>query len=81
MKNFFSSILGLIVLALVILVVTFPASWLVMLFIGNLGVGLSYWGALPLGIIVSALIGAAGATDEIYVIPGFRRSSDNDTVD
>ena len=30
-----------------------------MLFLGNLHTGLSYWGALPLGVVVSALLGAA----------------------
>ena len=45
----------------VFLVATFPATWLLMLFLGNTGVNLSYWGALPLGILVSVLIGAAGA--------------------
>ena len=31
--------------------------WLLMLFLGNLGLGMSYWGTLPLGIVVSLLIG------------------------
>jgi hypothetical protein len=48
-------LLGVVVL----LVATFPATWLLMLFLGNLGLGLSYWGTLPLGILVSVLIGAA----------------------
>ena len=43
------------------LVATFPATWLLMLFLGNAGVNLSYWGTLPLGILVSVLIGAAGS--------------------
>jgi hypothetical protein len=30
------------------------------LFLGNLGTGLSYWGTLPLGILVSVLLGGAG---------------------
>jgi hypothetical protein len=42
------------------LVATFPATWLLMLFLGNLHLGLSYWGTLPLGILVSVLL--AGAT-------------------
>jgi hypothetical protein len=44
-------------------IATFPATWLLMLFFGNVapGVGLSYWGALPLGVLVSVLIGAAGS--------------------
>ena len=44
------------------LVATFPATWLLMLFLGNVGANVSYWGALPLGILVSALLGSAGAT-------------------
>src|SRR3954465_13587496 len=41
-----------------LLLSTFPATWLLMLFLGNLGTGLSYWGTLPLGILVSALLAA-----------------------
>ncbi len=44
-----------------LLVATFPATWLLMLFLGNIGVNLSYWGTLPLGILVSALLGGSGA--------------------
>ena len=33
-----------------------------MLFLGNIDVHLSYWGTFPLGILVSVLIGASGAT-------------------
>ena len=32
----------------VFLVATFPATWLLMLFFGNLGHPLGYWGVLPL---------------------------------
>jgi hypothetical protein len=46
---------------IVFLIATFPATWLLMLFLGNIEVNVSYWGALPLGILVSALIGAAGS--------------------
>ena len=42
------------------LVATFPATWLMMLFLGNVGLAQSYWGTLPLGILVSVLL--AGAT-------------------
>lgn len=45
----------------VFLIATFPATWLLMLFLGNVGVNVSYWGALPLGILASALIGGVGA--------------------
>jgi hypothetical protein len=52
---------GLILLAAIFLIATFPATWLLMLFLGNTGLNLSYWGTLPLGILVSALLGTAGA--------------------
>jgi hypothetical protein len=52
---------GLIALLVVFLVATFPATWLLMLFLGNLGLGMSYWGTLPLGILVSVLLGSASA--------------------
>jgi len=46
---------------LVFLIATFPATWLLMLFLGNVGVNVSYWGALPLGILISVLLaGASG---------------------
>ena len=45
----------------VFLVATFPATWLLMLFLGNVGVSVGYWGALPLGILVSALLGGVAA--------------------
>ena len=51
---------GLIILALLFLVFTFPATWFLMLFLGNVGLNLSYWGALPLGVLVSSLLGTAG---------------------
>jgi hypothetical protein len=50
---------GLLVLAVVFFIATFPATWLLMLFLGNASVNVSYWGALPLGILVSLLVGGA----------------------
>ncbi|MGI9609900.1 MAG: hypothetical protein ACR2NL_06360 [Acidimicrobiia bacterium] len=47
--------------ALFFLVATFPATWLLMLFLGNVGINLSYWGTLPLGILVSALLSGVSA--------------------
>jgi hypothetical protein len=49
--------------SVVFLIATFPATWLLMLFMGNASpaMGLSYWGTLPIGILVSALIGSASA--------------------
>ena len=50
---------GLIAAIAVLLIATFPATWLLMLFLGNLSTNLSYWGTLPLGILVSALLSSA----------------------
>ncbi len=52
----------LLVFAVVFLFATFPATWLLMLFLGNAGVHVSYWGALPLGILVSALLGGVSSS-------------------
>ena len=57
---------ALIVGFFVFLIATFPATWLLMLFLGNVGVNTSYWGTLPLGILVSVLL--AGASSRSYVI-------------
>jgi hypothetical protein len=51
---------GLLLLTFIFLVATFPATWLLMLFLGNVGIGVSYWGVLPLGVLVSVLLGTAG---------------------
>jgi hypothetical protein len=52
---------GLLAALVVFLVATFPATWLMMLFLGNIGTAISYWGTLPLGILVSVLLGSASA--------------------
>lgn len=52
---------SLLALLIVFLLATFPATWLMMLFLGNVGLALSYWGTLPLGILVSVLVGGATA--------------------
>jgi hypothetical protein len=54
-------IVALLMGLVLLLIATFPATWLLMLFLGNVGASVSYWGALPLGIVVSTLIGAAGS--------------------
>ncbi len=51
-----------LVFAAVFLIATFPATWLLMLFLGNVGQEVGYVGTLPLGILVSALLGGASAT-------------------
>jgi len=48
-----------LVLTIVFLVATFPTTWLLMLFLGNIGTHLSYWGTLPLGILASSLLAGA----------------------
>jgi hypothetical protein len=46
----------------VFMIATFPATWLLMLFLGNvLHVGPSYWGTLPMGILVSLLLAGTSA--------------------
>jgi hypothetical protein len=57
---------ALIVAIVIFLIATFPATWLLMLFLGNVGVNTSYWGTFPLGILVSALL--AGASSRSYVV-------------
>ena len=60
-RNIFESLGALLLLLVVFLIVTFPVTWLMMLFLGNVGANVSYWGALPLGIVLSLLIGAASS--------------------
>lgn len=50
----------------IFLIATFPATWLMMLFLGNLGLEMGYWGTLPLGILVSALLGGVSAPSVVY---------------
>lgn len=52
---------GLVFLIIVFMLATFPATWLLMLFLGNVDVNVSYWGALPLGILVSGLLSSSGS--------------------
>jgi hypothetical protein len=48
----------------IFLIATFPATWLLMLFLGNVGGDVGYWGTLPLGILVSALLASASARSQ-----------------
>ena len=47
--------------AVIFLVATFPATWLLMLFLGNIGTHVGHSGVLRRGILVSALLGGASA--------------------
>jgi hypothetical protein len=49
------------------LIATFPATWLLMLFLGNVGLGLSYWGTLPIGVLASVLL-AGVASPNVAVV-------------
>jgi hypothetical protein len=59
---------SLLALLVVFLIATFPATWLLMLFLGNVGLAVGYWGVLPIGILVSILVG--GATAPAVVVRG-----------
>lgn len=50
----------LIYLLFVVVVASLPATWLLMLFLGNFGLGLSFWGALPGGILITFFAAGAG---------------------
>lgn len=50
-----------VVILLVAIVASFPATWLLMLFLGNVGVLVSFWGALPGGILITFFVAGAGA--------------------
>jgi hypothetical protein len=48
---------AVVVFAIAFALFTLPATWLLMLFFGNLNMELSYIATLPLGILVSVLLG------------------------
>ena len=48
------------VLVLVVVIGSFPATWLLMLFLGNIGVGVGFWGTLPAGILLTFFVAGAG---------------------
>jgi hypothetical protein len=53
---------GLLLALVIFLIATFPATWLLMLFLGNIHANVSYWGALPIGILVSMLLAGASSS-------------------
>ena len=65
-ENVLASLASLVLLFIVFLVLTFPVTWLLMLFFGNVGAALSYWATLPLGTVVSLLIGAGSSSAYRY---------------
>ena len=50
----------LFVLFAVVVVGSLPATWLLMLFLGNMGVNVGFWGALPAGILVTFFVAGTG---------------------
>lgn len=52
---------GLLAALVIFLLATFPSTWLLMLFLGNIGQSVGYWGTLPMGILVSVLLSSASA--------------------
>ncbi|MGI9604373.1 MAG: hypothetical protein ACR2QE_21010 [Acidimicrobiales bacterium] len=52
---------ALLAAALIFLIATAPATWLLMLFLGNVGVHVGYWGTLPMGILISVLLSGVSA--------------------
>lgn len=56
----------LVVFLLAAVVASFPATWLLMLFLGNLGLGLGFWGALPGGILITFFAAGAGLGSRQY---------------
>ena len=61
LRDFFDGLAGLTIVAFIFLLSTFPATWLLMLFLGNVGIGSGYVGTLPLGILISWLIGTSSS--------------------
>ena len=51
----------LLVALVLFFVATFPATWLLMLFLGNVGVNVSYWGALPGGTMLAVILSGAAS--------------------
>lgn len=68
----FKNLFALAIAALVLVVLAFPATWLIMLGLGNVAVNVSFWGSLPFGILMSLLLGAS-AGERNYFITAERR--------
>ncbi len=55
--------MALVVFLIVVVLASFPATWLLMLFLGNVGLtAVGFWGALPGGILLTSIIGGIGAS-------------------
>ena len=59
--------MALLIIIVMAIIASFPATWLLMLFLGNVGLHLGFWGALPGGILLTLFIGAlSGAAGRDY---------------
>jgi len=57
----------LLYIIVMFLIATFPATWLLMLFLGNLGATqVGFWGALPAGILLTFFFAGAGASSRSW---------------
>ena len=59
----------LLVVIFLFFVASFPTTWLLMLFLGSFELGLSYWGALPGGILISLLLSSGASSATSYYRP------------
>lgn len=50
----------LAMLVVVVVIGSLPATWLLMLFLGNVGMNVGFWGALPAGILLTFFIAGTG---------------------
>lgn len=51
----------LVFVTMYVVVFSLPATWLLMLFLGNIGVATSFWGSLPGGILLTFFTAGSGA--------------------
>ena len=56
------------VLFAVVVIGSFPATWLLMLFLGNIGVGTGFWGTLPAGILLTFFVAGTGGMSRMSKI-------------
>jgi hypothetical protein len=57
----------LLVAVVVFLIATFPATWLLMLFLGNMGATeVGFWGSLPAGILITFIFAGAGTASRSW---------------
>jgi hypothetical protein len=59
--------LAIIFIIFAAIIGSFPATWLLMLFLGNLGATqVGFWGALPAGILLTFFFAGAGASSRSW---------------